>query len=97
MVIWKFPLEVTDFVSVEMPLNAVVLSVDNQDGALRLWAMVEPDMPKDIRHFYIVGTGNPMPAGLKKFIGTVLMPTFVCHVFERKDAGITGGLDAPPE
>ena len=94
MVIWKFPLALTDFVSVEMPENAVVLSVDNQDGVLCLWAMVEPDMPKDVRHFSIVGTGNPMPAGLKKFIGTVLMPPYVWHVFERQ---AKTALDTPPE
>lgn len=88
MVIWKFPLAMVHRQSVEMPKGAQVLSVHGQrpnpdlDGTICLWAVCRLDAPKVARHFAIVGTGNPMPSGLGKFIGTVLMPPFVRHVFE---------------
>ena len=83
--IWKFPLTLNDEAEVEMPEGSEVISVDNQGGTICLWAICSPAMPTDIRRFAIVGTGNPMPTKLKKFIGTVIQHPFVWHVFEMKD------------
>jgi hypothetical protein len=82
--IWKFELEVTDLQEVVMPSGAEILSVGNQDGKLCLWAMVSPTATQDIE---IIGTGNTIPHTPsyveRVLIGTVIMPPFVWHVFER--------------
>ena len=82
--IWKFPLEVMDEQTVPMPDGAKVLSVGlDADGALCVWAVVDPDRPRVGKSFRIYGTGNPVPADLSEvgFLGTVLMPPFVWHVY----------------
>ena len=86
--IYKYELAITDIQQISMPVRARVLSVANQGGKLCLWAMVTPNTPYNLRSFRIIGTGNPIednpfdknPTGA--FIGTVLMPPFVWHVFE---------------
>ena len=88
--IWKYELLVNDTQSVDMPVNAEILSVDSQRGTLFLWAMVDADEMKEKRVFEVIGTGNPVPQGMgteRRFIGTVLMGPFAWHVFER-----TGGI-----
>lgn len=84
--IWKYELEVTDLQEVEMPIDSQVLSVANQDGRLCMWALVpQLESRKEKYCFEIIGTGNPIgqtPLS-RRFVGTVLMPPFVWHVFER--------------
>lgn len=86
--IWKFVLEVTDTQFVNMPAGSEILSVDNQDGSLCLWAMVnpviDPTAEPERREIEIIGTGNPIDRDMvcRKFIGTVLAAPFVWHVFE---------------
>ena len=57
--IWKFPLCVTDAQTVEMPERANLLHADMQDGALTVWALVDPTTPKVRRVIYVRGTGQP--------------------------------------
>ena len=83
--IWKYKLEITGLQKIEMPKGSEVLSVDNQNGRLCLWAKGDINKPKEVRHFEIFGTGDLMPSliNLKHtFIGTVQIPPFVWHVFE---------------
>lgn len=80
--IWKFPLEVTDRQSIELPAQYEFLSVADQGGQLCLWAEVETTGESVVRTIWIVGTGNPIPKVAAAFIGTVLMPPFVWHVYE---------------
>jgi hypothetical protein len=49
---------------------------------LQLWAIVDPEQPKQLRTIHIVGTGNPMPANLLRYIGTAQRLDGVWHVFE---------------
>ena len=82
--IWKFKLEITDTQVVSMPDGAVVLSVGlDPFGDLCLWAVVDPSRPKKPESFTIFGTGNPAPNTLDRrgFIGTVVMKSFVWHVY----------------
>jgi hypothetical protein len=84
--IWKYTLAITNLQEVEMPLGAQILSVGDQGGQLCLWALVVPQRGSSKRVIEIIGTGNPMEMYLtypRRFIGTVLMPPFVWHVFER--------------
>lgn len=84
--IWKFLLLLTDSQSLSMPENAQLLSVQLQDGAICLWALVNPDLPVESRTFEIHGTGKPIHCDtgiLRRYIGTVQQRPFVWHVFER--------------
>jgi len=83
--IWKYELEVTDLQRVSMPVGAKPICVQVQGDLLCLWAEVntEPERPRGGRTFEIIGTGNPIPEAERAYIGTVQMPPFVWHVYER--------------
>ena len=85
--VWKFQLEMTGVQKVAMPAGAEILSAAIQPPTrtLCLWALVDDDEAElETRSVYIVGTGTPMPAGVGSadFIGTVLDPPYVWHLFD---------------
>lgn len=84
--IWKFNLRTHGAKRVSMPKGARVLSVQNQGGAMVLWALVNPSAPEAERTFYSAMTGEPFDAEKLEFIGTVQFNNgeFVAHVFEVK-------------
>jgi len=92
--VWKFPFKLDDVVHIEMPQGAQILHWDVQpEVGPCLWALVDPAVPKNLRHFYVAGTGAEIPpqyvsdrgcgAGLQ-FINTQLLHggTLVFHLFE---------------
>lgn len=84
--IWKFPIEVTDEISLEMPRGAEILSLHTQHGNPVVWALCDPDQPNETRKLAVFGTGHRVPPNdALKFIGTFLFrrETLVFHVFER--------------
>lgn len=85
--IWKFPLMLDDVVTVEMPRDATVLCVQVQQDVPCLWAVVNPESPKEKRQFRICGTGHKLD-GKVNYIGTFQLHNgeLVFHVFEY-DAG----------
>lgn len=82
IVIYKYPIEITDEQTVTMPLDAGVLSCQVQGGRLVLWAMVDTDRPSFPKTIYVFGTGNPVPEVRMRFIDTVQLNGLVWHVFE---------------
>jgi hypothetical protein len=85
-VIWKFELKLQDAQDVQMPRCAKVLSVQKRGAGLCLWARVDPDMPKEIRSFAIIGTGHPYGSIGLEYLATVQDGDYgdvVWHVFER--------------
>lgn len=88
MRIWKYPLEVTDLQTVEMPHGAKILTVQMQGTTCCLWALVEDEMPRHLnqsRRIAIYGTGNPVPRNLRQdYIATFQMEggALVFHAFE---------------
>lgn len=84
--IYKYPLPLTDVATIEMPQGAYVLSAQVQRGDLFIWAMVNPDNPREKRHFRIAGTGHVLEGGSSDylFIDTVQLSdgVLVLHVFE---------------
>ena len=81
--ILKYELEITDSQEIKMPGRAIVLDVAAQYDVLCLWALVDTAQPKVQRRFRVFGTGEPLKGLLRmKFIGLVVMPPFVRHVFE---------------
>lgn len=93
MVIWKY--EIDESVNrIDLPVGAKILRVGEQHGSLRIWALVNPNVPKVTREFYIVGTGQIFYHRRDDVhLGTVVMPggIFVWHVFERARAAGEGG------
>lgn len=85
-VIWKFPLDASDYQSVTVPKGATFLSARYQHGQICLWALVDDTEPQEeSRDIFIVGTGHPVPAlAAAVFIDTVLVMdgAIVFHVFE---------------
>lgn len=90
--IWKYELElptlrVTDHVDVWMPVGAKVLSAGNQDGKLCVWVECNTEAPREMVSFVVAGTGRRLPDKLGRFIGTVVMPPFVWHVYHARPEG----------
>ena len=80
--IYKYPLRVTDEQDIEMPQNAVPLTVQDQHATLTLWVLVDTEQPTRARTIHIVGTGHPLPTVHGSYIGTVQQRSLVWHVFD---------------
>ncbi len=83
--IFKYALRVTDArQTVLMPLGARILSVQNQNGNLTLWALVDDRRDQVPRKFLVVGTGQDFDAFGLEYVGTAQIGIFVWHVFEEE-------------
>jgi hypothetical protein len=83
--IWKFPLKGPhDYNEIEMPKGAEILTAQVQNKTICLWAMVDPEAPKETRMIEIAGTGTTIidPDGPRKYIATVQVGPYVFHLFE---------------
>jgi len=82
--IWKFTFAIDDVFHIEMPKGAEILTVQNQSAVGTIWAIVNPEAPKEIRTFCIQGTGNPFELIDYKYIGTFqqMGGALVWHLFE---------------
>ena len=72
-------------VDIQIHRGARVVSVNIQTRSRRLavWAIVEEDVQEVCRRFLIVGTGFELGIPTDTpFVGTVLDPPFVWHVFD---------------
>jgi hypothetical protein len=86
--VWKFSVPLgaigADVIEIEMPQSAEILSVQNQDENLCVWALVDPHGAKDVRCLRVAGTGHVVPAQSAAFLGTVQFHfgRLVLHVFD---------------
>lgn len=81
-VIWKFPFEIEDEQTIELPDFLIPLSVQVQDSKPALWAIVNPESPKKKLKIHIYGTGHEVgELGSESHIGTIQKDGFVWHVF----------------
>lgn len=86
--IWKFPLNIDDFVTISMPKEAEILTVQTQNGSPYIWALVNPENEYQDRYFEVFGTGHDIPEemGIKKlYINTFQLADgkLIFHLFER--------------
>lgn len=80
--VWKYPLELTDVQTLEVPRGARFLSAGKDPaGQLCVWVFVELISAKITRTVRIVGTGNPTDANRHSFLASVVDGPFVWHVF----------------
>jgi hypothetical protein len=78
--IWKYDLEHDGVI--EMPAGAKVLSTGWQKPHVRMWVLVDPEIPKVKRRVKLLSTGNEIVGDGWEFVGTVLAtPDLVHHVF----------------
>jgi hypothetical protein len=84
MKIFKFPFEVKDNFTVEMPDGADILTVQNQRETGCMWAICDPEARKVKRQFAVVGTGHEFNLKAYAYIGTFQERggVFVWHLFE---------------
>jgi hypothetical protein len=81
----KYPLELIDLQTLDMPEGAQLLAVQVQHERPMLWAKVDTDKPSNQRLIRLVGTGNPMPdTHLGPYLDTIQMHggRLVLHAFE---------------
>ena len=81
--IWKFPVSERNF-SLNIPEGAQILSVQAQGNKGQMWVLVDPQARKETRVFWAINTGDPLPKGNLKYIGTYQLDkgNYVLHVFE---------------
>lgn len=86
--IWKKQLQMVDKQLVQLPRGSEILFVGVQDRNLCIWFRCDPRQPLEARPIGIVGTGHPYcpEAEDSRYIGSVIQPPFVWHVFEPKVA-----------
>ncbi len=88
--IWKFPLIVTTWQNITMPIGAEILTVQIQNEEPCLWALVNPKAETESRRIGMFGTGTSVSYDMRasrKYISTLQMKNglFVLHVFEYTD------------
>lgn len=84
--IWKYHIPISGLIPVEMPKGAKFLTVQVQNEAACVWALVSPSADNETRYLEVHGTGTPIHGDMgieRKYIGTFQQPPFVWHLFER--------------
>lgn len=84
--IWKYRLDVSDEISVSMPVGAKVLTARDQGDDICVWALVDQDqMQMRAKTFIVVPTGRQIDERGLSYVGTAYIrggrPIF--HIFER--------------
>jgi hypothetical protein len=90
LVVWKYPMEwgdklnlVSESHTFQMPRQAQVLTLQLQQNTPTIWALVNPQAPKETRVFATIGTSQPFPVeSMNAYVGTWQHDAFVWHVFE---------------
>ena len=75
-----------DYIDIEMPSMAQLLTVQVQRGEPYLWAMVDTSFPMQTRRFRLAGTGHPITEKScdLAYIGTFQLHggALIFHLFE---------------
>lgn len=74
---------------IEIPDGSRIIHIDNQQGALQLWAEVPAGTETILRAFHVIYTGDEVPES-GTWVGTTLTygGNLVRHVYELKIAHI---------
>ncbi len=80
--IWKYTLEVNDYVTISVPHGAEVLHFDNQNGKPTVWCLIEPNVTiREALNFRLAGTGHKITDDIIQHIGTSFFGDLVFHLF----------------
>jgi hypothetical protein len=84
--IFKYPVELAHAFQLELPRGAKFINLGQDtrySEKISLWFEVDTEeQDRTTRTFYIVGTGQPIPAAATQHIGSVIMLPFVWHIYE---------------
>jgi len=85
--VWKYKLTANDYIDVEMPKGAEVLTFQIQFDIPCIWCLVDPDAEKESRRFRLAGTGHDIKEDNLKYIGScqVHEGALIFHLFEVED------------
>jgi hypothetical protein len=83
-VVYKYPLTLVGNQDVSMPVGAKILTAQEQDGCICLWAECPQVENVELREIIIVGTGHDYLPSELQYIATVQIGAFVWHVYEGK-------------
>lgn len=80
--IFKYGLEPVTVI--DLPKDAEILTVQNQNGTPQMWVLLDPDAPTVKRTFLIYGTGHNFDMKHYRYEGTFQLESgvLVFHVFE---------------
>ena len=87
--IWKFPLQVTDYQEIQIPIGAKILCVQTQGGQPCLWALVNPKAATYPITIAMYGTGHEIHGmDSLQYIGTFQLyaGSLVFHAFQQMAA-----------
>jgi len=88
--IYKYTLELTNTQSLAIPCGAEILTVQMQGVTPCIWALVDPNVLRVKRQFFMYGTGHPVRndnLDLHSYVGSfqVNAGEEVYHLFEEKE------------
>lgn len=87
--IYKYELSANTPQSIDLPEGAQVLTAQGQhEQSVCIWALVDPERPKQKRYFEVFATGESVFVDMgvsRNYIGTAQLEggTLIFHVFER--------------
>lgn len=84
LTIFKYQIPLNSHFILKLPVGAICLSAQEQDGVPYLWALVNPNAATERRLFSLFGTGHTIDTPPGRHIGTFQMNggQFVWHLFE---------------
>ena len=85
--VWKYEIQADDYATLNLPKDAKILSVQEQNGQPCLWVLVDDqESVHEERKFRLAGTGHPIKEKNFVFLGTFQLygGSFVGHLFELK-------------
>jgi hypothetical protein len=82
-VIFKYQMPVLEQFTMTLPIGAEILRVQDQGGMFWLWAMVNTEVPDEVRNFRAFKCGGKIPedTGILRYIG-------FCAVFVQQELGL---------
>lgn len=83
MIIYKYPVFTSTF-TLDLPRGATILSIQVQNGAPTMWALVDKDAAHEKRSFTVISTGSPIRHDIAHlvYVGTFQVAAGVWHLFE---------------
>lgn len=88
--VWKYELAIDDYIDVEIPKGAEILTFQIQSDKPCIWCLVDPNVEKETRRFRLAGTGHDIKEDNLKYIGScqVHEGVLIFHLFEILDKQI---------
>lgn len=91
MKIFKYRLPFKEQSQIAMPIGAKIIRVDDFDGAIFIWAIVDESAELENRHFRLFKTGGDMPADILEYnyigCGAIFVQMeLMMYVFEKPNS-----------